>query len=73
MLDLTETPLGYPVFVLCHRDLVTLGLQDWPLHVLQQIIDGVDVGVGQLIGIVLGLGGCGVGQQVSFPSSSTPG
>ena len=27
---------------------MTLDLQDWPLHTLQQFIDGVDGGVGQL-------------------------
>ncbi|KAL6086360.1 hypothetical protein STEG23_035038, partial [Scotinomys teguina] len=27
-----------------HRDPATLGLQDWPHHVLQKITDGVDVG-----------------------------
>jgi hypothetical protein len=40
---------------LCHP--VTLDLQDWPLHTLQQFIDGVDVGVGQLKALDLGI--CG--------------
>ena len=45
---LTRTPLGYPVVALCCGDPVTLNLQDWPLHILQQLIDGMDVRVGQL-------------------------
>ena len=45
---LTRTPLGFLVVGLCHGDPVALGLQDQPLHVLQQFIDGVDVSVGQL-------------------------
>ena len=47
----------YPVVALCHGDPVALELQDWSLHVLQQIIDGVDVGAGQLRDLDLGLGG----------------
>lgn len=31
------------------------------LYVFQQIIDGVDVGAGQVITLVLGLGSCRVG------------
>ena len=34
--------------VVCHRDPAILVLQDQPLHMLQQFIDEVDVGVGQL-------------------------
>ena len=34
-----------------------LDLQVLPLHVLQQIIGRVDIEVGQLIALVLGLGG----------------
>ena len=45
--DLTGTPLGYPAVALCHECPAALNLQDWPLHTLQQFIDGVDVGVGQ--------------------------
>lgn len=52
----TGTPLGYPVAVLCHGDPAALYLQIWPLHMLQQFIDEVDVGVGQIIALVLGLG-----------------
>ena len=54
---LTRTPLGYPVVALCHGDLVALDLQDQLLHTLQQFIDGIDVGVGQLKSLDLGLGG----------------
>lgn len=43
-------------------------LQHWPLHMLQQILDGLDVGVGQLI--TLGLGSCRTGQSTSSPLSS---
>ena len=41
------TGLRYPVVALCHGDLAMFNLQDWPLHVLQQFIHGVDVTVGQ--------------------------
>lgn len=41
-------------------DLVTSGLQDQPLYMLQHIIDEADNGMGQLIPLVLGLGGCWV-------------
>ena len=33
-----------------------------PLYMLQQIIEGVDVGGDQLITLILGLGSCRVGQ-----------
>lgn len=36
------------------RDLI---LQDWPLHTLQQLIDGVDIVVDQFQGLYLGPGG----------------
>ena len=42
---------------LYHGDLEALVTQDLPLHVLQQVIDGVDVGVSQLKALDLGL--CG--------------
>ena len=45
------------VIALCHEDPAALELQDWTLHTLQQFIDGVDVGVGQLKALDLGLGG----------------
>lgn len=41
-------PLTYPLVALCHGDLIVLNLKVWPLHGLQQFIDGVDVGVHQL-------------------------
>ena len=44
---ITRTPLRYPVVALCHGDPAALDLQDWPLHMLQQFIDEVDVEVGQ--------------------------
>ncbi|MEJ1277590.1 hypothetical protein NN561_008507 [Cricetulus griseus] len=43
-------------------------LQDWPLHALQQFIDGVGIGMGQLKVLDLGLGGSSVDQ----PSHATP-
>ena len=53
----TGTPLRYPVVALCHGDPVALDLQGWLLRMLQQFIDGVDVGVGQQEVLDLGLGG----------------
>lgn len=38
---LTEAPLGYPTIALCHGRAI---LQDHPLHTLQRVIDGVDLG-----------------------------
>lgn len=54
---LTMTPLSYPVVALCRGDPTALDLKDWPLHLLQQFIDRVDVRVGQLRPLDLGLGG----------------
>ena len=41
-----------------HGDPAASDLHDWPLHTLQQLIDGVDVGTGKLkaLGLDLGLG-----------------
>ena len=44
-----------PVVVLWHGDTEALVLQDLPLHTMQQIIDGVGVGMGQLKSMDLGL------------------
>lgn len=41
---LTGIPLVYPVVTLCCGDIAVFGLQDKSLHVLPQIIMGVDVG-----------------------------
>lgn len=38
--------LRYLLVALCHGDPAALDLQDPPLHLPQQLIDGVDVGVG---------------------------
>ena len=54
---LTGSPLGYTFVSLCHGDPTTLDLQDQPFHILWQFIDGVDVGMGQLKALDLGLGG----------------
>jgi hypothetical protein len=53
---LSGTPLLCPVVALCHGHSAALDLQGWPLHKLQQIIDGVDVGVGPPKALDLGLG-----------------
>ena len=58
--SLTRIPLRYPVVALCHGGPAALDLQDWSLHSLQQFIDGVDVVVGRLRALDLGLGGSGV-------------
>lgn len=70
---LAGTALGYPVFVLCHGDSAVLDLEVHPLRLLQQFIEDVNVGVGQLLALLLGLGGSWVGEHASFPSSSLPG
>jgi hypothetical protein len=42
---LTWTPLRHPVAALHHGDAAALVLQDWPLNMLQQFTDRVDVGM----------------------------
>ena len=54
--------LRHPVVTLYHEDPVALHLQDQALQRLQQFIDGVDVGVGQLKAPDLGLSVSWVGQ-----------
>lgn len=44
----TGAPLGCLVAVLCGGEPAVLELQDHPFHVLWQVIDGVDAGMGQL-------------------------
>ena len=73
MVGLPWTPLGYPVVALCHGDPAGLGLQDRSLHVLQKIINWVDVGAGQLITLFLSLCGCRVDQLTSSTLLSPPG
>jgi hypothetical protein len=51
-----ETLTKTLVVVLCHREPLALDLQDLLLHVFQQIIGGVDAGLGQLKALGLGLG-----------------
>lgn len=60
------TPLRDPV-ALCHGEPAALVLQDQPLHMLQQLISGVDVRVGQLKQS-LGLGGGCCVQPTSSPA-----
>lgn len=58
--------------LLCGGDPAALGLQGWSLHVFPQSIDGVDVEVGQLITLDLGLGGCRVlSARQLFPVFTT--
>lgn len=64
---LTVTPLSYPVVALCREDPTALDLKDWSFHLLQQFIGRVDVPVGQLRPLDLGLGGSCVGQFTSSP------
>lgn len=52
---LKETGLGYPAVDPSHGDPAAMVQQDRPLHALQHVIDGVDVGAGQLTGPDLGL------------------
>lgn len=47
---------------MCRGDASVLDLKDRPLHVLQQIKNAVDSGMGQHIALVLSLGGSWVGQ-----------
>lgn len=49
-------PLGYPAVVLSHGDPAVLELQVQYLLVLLKFIDGVDVELGQLTAMLLGLG-----------------
>lgn len=46
-----------PVVALCYGDPAALVMQHQPLHLLQLFIGGVDVGVGQLNTVSLGLDG----------------
>ena len=58
VLDVPETPLGYPAVSLSDGDPVTVVPQSQSFHVLPQaiVIDGVDVGVCQLKAPDVGLG-----------------
>ena len=64
--------LGLLLDILCHGDPSALSLKDQSLHMLLQIIIWVDVGVGQLITLVLGLGSYRVRQSASSLGSSPP-
>lgn len=57
ILDSHRTPLRYPIVAPCHGYPAALDLQARPFHMLQQIIDGVDAGVGEPKALDLGLGG----------------
>lgn len=71
--------LRYPVVTMCCGDPAVLGQQDQSLPIFHQILGWVDIGMRQLITIVLGLGRCTVGvptcsplsrHQVSYPALS---
>ena len=47
--------IGHPVAAQCHREPVVSDLSDCSFYVLQQFIDGVDIRVGQLKALDLGL------------------
>lgn len=64
---LTRNPLGCHIFTLCHGDPAALHLQDQLFHLLQQVIDEVDVRVGQLNILNLDTGGSWVGQPANSP------
>lgn len=53
----TVTPLGYSAVAQRPRESVAIILQDQSLHMLQQVIDGVDDRVGQTKAQYLGLDG----------------
>lgn len=57
-----------PAAALCDGAPAALNLHVMSLHMLQQFIDEVDVGVGQLTVLVLGLSGSWVDQSASFYS-----
>jgi hypothetical protein len=59
--------LGFLLDILCHGDPATLILQGWLLHMFQQFIDGVDVGVGQLKALDLSLGSSFIAHPASPP------
>lgn len=59
---LTWTPFTCTAVALCHGDTVPLVLQDWVFHIPHQFLDWVNVGMGQLKALDLGLGGRSVGQ-----------
>lgn len=63
---ITGTPLGISCYILCPGDPLALELQVLPLHVLQRIIEGVDVVAGQLITLGSGPGWLRIGQPTSF-------
>lgn len=61
------------LFYLCHWDSTALGLQDQSFKELQKPRDDVDVGVGQLKALDLGLGCSWAGQTSSSPAPKLPG
>ena len=54
--------LAFPVIALRCEDPLALDLQDVLLHLLQQMINGVEEGVDHLITLVLILGSCRFSQ-----------
>ena len=54
---------------LCHGDPAALDEQVWPFHMLQQFIDDVDFGVGQLKALDLSLPGSSAWWLSGIPTS----
>jgi len=69
---LTRTPLRYPIVAPHHGDSAALDPQIQPLNVRQQFIDGIDVEVGQLKSLYLGLSDIWTGQPASSLACSHP-
>lgn len=62
-----------PAVALSFEHPAALGLPVGSLHVLQQITDGVEVGVDQVIALVLSLDKCRDGLPASSPLPMPPG
>lgn len=64
-------PYGYPVVTMCCGDPAVLCQQDQSLPIFHQILGWVDIGMSQLITIVLGLGRCTVVYPHVLPCLAT--
>lgn len=67
---LIGTLVGYPLVAMCHGDTDGLVLQSQPFHILQQLIDGIDVWVGQLKVLDMGFSGSWVGLFLTQATSA---
>lgn len=70
LLDAHQSSSKISFCCLSHRDPVALVLQDGSLHILHQVINGLDVGVKQFRALGVDLGDSLVGQQVASPWNS---